>query len=96
MPPRVQISDAVSNTTPRDTISKPSEINSLAAAIAGEATGEVPKTPPPPKKNRAAVALGRKGGKKGGPARAKALTAEQRSEIAKKAAEARWSQEKKP
>jgi hypothetical protein len=31
------------------------------------------------------------GGKKGGPARAKKLTAKQRSEIAKKAAAARWS-----
>ena len=41
-------------------------------------------------KNPAAVALGRLGGKKGGPARAKKLTAEQRSEIARRAAEARW------
>jgi hypothetical protein len=42
-------------------------------------------------KNRAAVALGRLGGKKGGKARAKKLTPEQRSEIAKKAAKARWA-----
>lgn len=35
-------------------------------------------------------ALGRKGGLKGGKARAKKLTPEQRSEIAKKAAQARW------
>ena len=41
-------------------------------------------------KNPAAVALGRLGGKKGGEARAKKLTAEQRREIAKKAAAARW------
>jgi hypothetical protein len=41
-------------------------------------------------KNPAAVALGRLGGLKGGPARARKLTKEQRSEIAKKAAEARW------
>lgn len=41
-------------------------------------------------KNPAAVALGRLGGKKGGKARAEKLTAEQRREIAKKAAEARW------
>ena len=41
-------------------------------------------------KNPAAVALGRLGGKKGGPARAKKLTPEQRSEIARKAAQARW------
>ena len=43
-----------------------------------------------PKKNPAAVELGRLGGLKGGPARAKKLTAEQRQEIARKAAEARW------
>lgn len=42
------------------------------------------------RKNPAAVALGRKGGLKGGPARAKALTAEQRSESARKAVLARW------
>lgn len=45
-------------------------------------------------KNPAAVALGRLGGKKGGKARAKKLTAEQRREIAKKAAEARWRKKK--
>jgi len=41
-------------------------------------------------KNPAAVALGRLGGLKGGPARAEKLTAAQRSEIARKAARARW------
>ena len=41
-------------------------------------------------KNSHAVALGRLGGKKGGKARAKKLTAEQRSAIARKAAAARW------
>jgi len=43
-----------------------------------------------PEKNPAAVALGRLGGLKGGKARAEKLTAKQRSEIAKKAAAARW------
>jgi hypothetical protein len=43
-----------------------------------------------PEKNPAAVALGRLGGKKGGPARAKALTAKRRAEIAKRAALTRW------
>lgn len=42
------------------------------------------------KKNPAAVELGRLGGLKGGPARAQKLTAKKRSEIAKKAALARW------
>jgi len=41
-------------------------------------------------KNQAAVALGRLGGLKGGKARAASLTKKKRSEIAKKAAAARW------
>jgi hypothetical protein len=45
-------------------------------------------------KNPAAVALGRRGGLKGGKARAKALTPEIRTEIAKKAAQARWNTKK--
>jgi len=47
-----------------------------------------------PRKNTAAIALGRKGGKKGGPARAAKLTAEQRSESARKAVLARWAKAK--
>lgn len=45
-------------------------------------------------KNPAAVSLGRLGGLKGGAARAKALTDEQRKGIAQKAAQARWAKEK--
>ena len=44
-----------------------------------------------PEKDPAAVALGRKGGLKGGVARAKKLSKKRRVEIAKKAAKARWS-----
>jgi hypothetical protein len=44
-----------------------------------------------PAKNPAAVALGRLGGQKGGRARAASLDAKTRAEIAKKAAQARWS-----
>ena len=43
------------------------------------------------KKNKAAVALGRLGGQKGGKARAEKLTPEKRREIARKAAQGRWS-----
>jgi hypothetical protein len=50
----------------------------------------VPDAEPPKEKNPAAVALGRLGGLKGGVARAAKLTAEQRKEIAKKAAAKRW------
>lgn len=47
--------------------------------------------PPAREKNLAAVALGRLGGLKGGPARAAKLSPEQRREIAQKAARARWA-----
>jgi hypothetical protein len=46
------------------------------------------------KKNPAAVALGRIGGKKGGPARAAKLTPAQRSDSARKAVQARWAKNK--
>jgi len=46
-------------------------------------------------KNPAAVALGRLGGLKGGPALAAKLTAAQRRASARKAALARWSKRKK-
>jgi hypothetical protein len=42
-------------------------------------------------KNPHAVALGRLGGLKGGKARADKLTSEQRQEIARRAAQKRWS-----
>jgi hypothetical protein len=66
------------------------DLNQLAAAIVAEAVGEVEPTPTKPEKNKAAQELGRLGGLKGGKARAERLTPEQRSEIAKKAATARW------
>jgi hypothetical protein len=69
--------------------SKPHDLNRLADAIVKEATGEAPEEPPSDK-NPHAVALGRLGGQKGGKARATKLTPEQRSEIARKAAQARW------
>jgi hypothetical protein len=70
--------------------SRPRDINSLAAAIVDEATGEEKPKPDAIEKDPAAVALGRKGGLKGGKARADSLSPEKRTEIAKKAAAARW------
>jgi hypothetical protein len=66
-----------------------------AFRIVAIATGQEPPKPakpakPPTKKNPHAVALGRKGGKVGGKARAASLTAEERRAIAAKAARARW------
>lgn len=67
------------------------DLNGRAFNLVAQVTGE---TDPEPVrsdgKNPAAVALGRMGGKKGGPARAAALSPERRSEIASKAAKARW------
>ena len=71
---------------------RPRDANQLAKAIVDEATDDVVEEDAPAEegKNPAAVALGRLGGKKGGKARAAKLTKEQRSEIAKRAAAARW------
>lgn len=69
---------------------RPKDINLLAARLVAEATGEAE----PEKddgKDPAAVSLGRRGGLKGGKARAAALSKKKRSDIAKKAAKARWS-----
>jgi len=70
--------------------SKPRDLNSLAAAIVAQSTSGEPVPDADEGKNPHAVALGRAGGLKGGKARAAKLTAEQRSEIAKKAAQKRW------
>ena len=67
------------------------DTNQLAKSIVDEATmEELLQKAVEDGKNPAAVLLGRLGGLKGGKARAATLTAEQRSEIAKKAASARW------
>jgi hypothetical protein len=68
------------------------DLNTLAARIVKEASGQSPKTPDPEAgKNPAAVALGKLGAAKGGKARAAKLTATKRRQIAKKAAAARWA-----
>jgi hypothetical protein len=67
------------------------DLNEIAFSVVAQATGQIPRITPPVK-NPAAVALGKLGGLKGGKARAKALSKERRSEIAKKAAEARWKE----
>ena len=72
---------------------RPRDVNELARQIVDEATGNVAPSPPEREKNPAAVALGRLGGLKGGAARAKKLSAEQRSEIARQAAMKRWHSE---
>lgn len=56
----------------------------------GEAEEVAPPLPDDSGKDPAAVALGRRGGLKGGAARAKSLSAKRRKEIARKAAQKRW------
>lgn len=77
---------------------RPRDLNELAASLVRDAIGEGEPEEEPKKekkaKNPAAVELGRLGGKKGGKARAKKLTPEQRREIAQIAAAARWKKNK--
>lgn len=74
---------------------RPADLNRLAASIVADATTadedeDEQDADPYEGKNPAAVELGRQGGLKGGRARAEKLTSEERSEIARKAANARW------
>jgi len=74
---------------------RPTDINQRAKSIADIATGESEDTLSPKDDLKSAAAmLGRKGGLKGGKARAKSLSAKRRSEIAKEAAKARWHNKK--
>lgn len=73
---------------------RPRDTNQLAKLIVDLSTGEKQEAQPEDTKNPHAVALGRLGGKKGGEARAKKLTAKQRSDIAKKAVKARWDKKR--
>jgi hypothetical protein len=68
---------------------RPRDLNELASEIVDEAT-EGPKPEPEDTRDPAAVKLGRRGGLKGGKARARKLSAKRRREIARKAARARW------
>lgn len=72
---------------------RPRDANQLAKLMIDLATGEIAENDieeQPAGKNPAAVALGRLGGRKGGSARARLLSAERRKEIATAAAKARW------
>ena len=75
---------------------RPRDTNQLAKLIVDLSTGETKEENPQYSgKDPAAVALGRKGGLKGGKARAKKLTPDQRSKIASLAAKKRWATVKK-
>jgi len=70
-------------------LKRPRDPVSLAKLIGDIATGQV-QDEVEDKRNPAAVELGRKGGLKGGKARAAKLTQRQRRESARRAAKARW------
>ncbi len=61
------------------------DLNQLAAQLVQKATDESGPEPESPN-----ARAGREGGKKGGKARAQKLSPDRRSEIAQKAARARW------
>jgi hypothetical protein len=69
---------------------RPRDPIQLAKLIGDIATGQV-KDSVEDKRNPAAVELGRKGGLKGGRARAARLSKDERSAAAKKAAKVRWA-----
>jgi hypothetical protein len=69
---------------------RPRDANQLAKLVVDITTGEADDTPEDTGKDPAAVSLGRKGGLKGGKARAASMTPEERSQAARRAARTRW------
>ena len=88
MPKRSSKEAEIVNQPAEGTVQKPT---AEPLPDAAQASTEVPSGG----KNPAAVALGRLGGLKGGPARAAKLTKEERSQIAAHAASARWARQKR-
>lgn len=78
----------------------PADPNQRAFSIAEQATDEDPTPDPTESLSKAQIselmkAMGRKGGLKGGHARAQKLTPKKRTQIAKAAAKKRWAKHKK-
>jgi len=72
---------------------RPRDLNQWAKYMVDLATGNATERNPDEGKDAAAISLGRRGGLKGGKARAAKMTAERRAEIARKAAKARWGRD---
>jgi hypothetical protein len=73
---------------------RPRDLNQWAKRMVDIATGEVTNretTPEEEGKDPAAVSLGRRGGLKGGKARAASMTPERRAEVVGGAAASRWA-----
>jgi hypothetical protein len=69
---------------------RPTDVNQLAHFLGQQSTDD--NSPSKDEVSRVMAALGRRGGKVGGKARAEQLSPERRSEIAKTAAKKRWAQ----
>jgi hypothetical protein len=81
----------------KPTKKRPADVNELAHFLGKQSTGEDgTREPDASEISRVMAALGRRGGKIGGKRRLETLTQEQRSQIAYRAAQARWSKTKKP
>jgi len=83
---------------PRKRNARPTDANQLGKLIVDISTGDIEDQELAPKKqgkDPAAVSLGRRGGLKGGAARAERLSSERKTEIAKKAALSRWGSKNK-
>lgn len=81
-------------------ISKSADINQAAYEMVRRSTATEDRESHPPKISRTEIsrvmaAMGRKGGKIGGKRRLTTMTPEQRSDVARKAAQSRWSRESK-
>ncbi len=72
---------------------RPRDPMQLAKLIGDIAVGEIQNPPQAPE--TPGIQARRRGGRKGGKARAKKLTAKRKREIARKAARARWTQERR-
>lgn len=80
--------DSVSKRTGRQ---GPEDMNEMAFRVVQQITGQAPKEPEPETDlSTKRAAAGRAGGLKGGQARSQKLSSQERSEIARKAAAARW------
>jgi hypothetical protein len=89
-PGSVECASRYTATMPEKHPKRPRDLNQWAKHMVDLATGAT-QEPMPSTKNQAAAELGRRGGLKGGKARAAKLTQEQRIKSARKAAKARWS-----
>lgn len=84
---------------PKRIRSRPTDVNEAAFQMVQRSTAEPEPTATPAKPTRSEIsrvmtAMGRKGGRVGGKRRLVTMTPEQRSQVALKAAQARWAKRK--